>query len=632
MFHFFDLPNFKFAKDLNITSLLHVLLSLILFACALVEAQETYSVFTYAGTLPTSPLVIVNGPRSSASFYDPYTFVFDSVENMYVSEVSGNRIRKISPQGVVSYFLGVGTQSSVDGPLASATANFPHGLAIDSGDHLFFVDAGSHKVRRIDSVTRIVSTFAGSGSTGFANGFGTYATFSSPIGLAIDSNNTLFVGDRDNHAVRKVTSGRMVSTLAGSGSAGSLDAQGTSATFSLPHGVSVDAIGNVLVADKGNNKIRKVSPTGVVATVAGTGAVGTADGSALTATFSAPMEVRQDSYGNIFVSNNGAHSVRKISESGAVTTVFGSGSAISADGVGLAASIYFPAGIIFNRKGFMFVVERGSYVIRFVLICSPVSTGHMASQTCVCNAGYLKLANGTCVIQCPAGTSANVDNTICTPCSAGLFKNSTVSVCTSCREGTEVNADASDCDICAPGRYKPTMNVNKCIDCPLGTEPISNKSACVGCIAGYYRPTFSYTSCVPCPEGSSCTASAISCQAGYYFANSQCKRNNTYFNSIQTMTGAGSTVTLTQTSTTTSIAPKDTPNYVTVDFIGTLPISPLIFGVSAFAAGFFLMMIISLLCRRQRRDRIKPDVAEVTASMTSMTNLTVQKSLTNLRR
>ena len=181
-----------------------ILVAVYLQFILLVEAQESYTVFTYAGTGSTA---IANGQRTTATFNEPYAIVFDSADNMYVSEVVGSRIRKITPVGVVSNFLGTGTLSSVDGPLASATVNTPHGLAVDAGDNLFFIDYGANKVRKVNLTSNIVSTFAGSGAAGFVNGFGTYATFSGPIGLAIDVNSTLFVGDRDNHAIRKISSG-----------------------------------------------------------------------------------------------------------------------------------------------------------------------------------------------------------------------------------------------------------------------------------------------------------------------------------------------------------------------------------------------------------------------------------------
>ena len=228
------------------------------------------------------------------------------------------------------------------------------------------------------------------------------------------------------------------------------------------------------MGDKANNKIRKVSPTGAVTTVVGTGAAGSADGPVSSATFSFPMEVRQDMFGNVYVSDTGSHKVRKISTSGIVSTSFGTGASASTDGVGILAAINYPSGIAFNRKGrkgWMFAVELWSHKVRMVLICNATSSGHIGSESCVCNVGYLRLSNGTCVTQCPGGTFANADNTICSSCSVGQFKNSSISVCTSCPDGTELNADASGCDLCGPGRYKSSALVNKCFDCPLGTEP-----------------------------------------------------------------------------------------------------------------------------------------------------------------
>ncbi|CAK0830276.1 unnamed protein product [Prorocentrum cordatum] len=170
-----------------------------------------------------------------------------------------------------------------------------------------------------------VSTLAGSDASGYADGQGAAASFYRPTGVAVDGAGNVFVADCYNHRIRKISAGGAVSTLAGSGASGYADGQGAAASFYRPTGVAVDGAGNVFVADCYNHRIRKISAGGAVSTLAGSGASGHADGQGAAASFWFPRGVAVDGAGNVFVADCYNHRIRKISAGGAVSTLAGSG-------------------------------------------------------------------------------------------------------------------------------------------------------------------------------------------------------------------------------------------------------------------------------------------------------------------
>ena len=266
---------------------------------------------TAAGVVSTvagSVAGILDGLSTSAKFYYPNGSAVDKLGNIYISEEGSARIRKITPLGEVSTLAG-NLMGNADGIGMSAQFMNPSGIAIDKQGNLYVADQMNHRIRKI-TTAGIVTTLAGS-SQGYADGTGTGAQFYRPVGVVVDAQGNVFIGDLFNHKIRKITPSGGVTTIAGS-TYGFADGNGTSARFAFPAGLALDKEGNLYVADSENHRIRKITPAGIVSTFAGTGTNGTNDGIADVSQFSAPREVDVDAAGNIYVVDAGSNRIRRI--------------------------------------------------------------------------------------------------------------------------------------------------------------------------------------------------------------------------------------------------------------------------------------------------------------------------------
>lgn len=202
-----------------------------------------------------------------------------------------------------------------------------------------------------------VSTLAGAGMPQLLN---------APSGVAVDAQKNVYVADAANNVIKKISSNGTVTTLAGCGTAGSTDGT-TKASFYFPVGIAIDALGNVYVADKGNHKIRKITPAGVVTTLAGNGTRGAIDGMGKNASFDKPVAVAVDAAGNVFVADQCNHKIRKISPEGVVSTVAGCGKPGADDGAGKTASFRYPAGIAVDQTGNLYVADYNNNKVRKIV-------------------------------------------------------------------------------------------------------------------------------------------------------------------------------------------------------------------------------------------------------------------------
>ena len=222
--------------------------------------------------------------------------------------------------------------------------------------------------------TYIVGTLAGSGLRGFADGAADQAQFYYPEGVALDASGALIVTDRSNHIVRKISNGA-VATLAGvPEQSGYLDGPAAQSLFYYPYRPAIDKAGNIYIADRDNDVIRKIAPDGTVSTVAGDGQRGYQDGAAAQARFSQPIDVDVDAAGNLYVADNLNNCIRKITPDGTVETLAGSGTAGFADGSGDAAQFDHPSGLCVDAEGNVLVADRMNNRIRKITAEGEVST------------------------------------------------------------------------------------------------------------------------------------------------------------------------------------------------------------------------------------------------------------------
>ena len=355
-----------------------------------------------------------NGTGRAATFSAPCGTAIDGSGNTYVADRSNNLIRKITPSGEVTTLAGSGSAGFANGIGTAASFNQPSGIATDGQGNLYVADAGNNMIRKIVLSTGSVSVFSGTGTSGSSNTINGY-TFSGPSAVAIDSIGSIYVADQNNNLIRKITLSGLVSTLAGGGSGVATNGTGTAATFNAPSGVAADLYGNLYIADKANNLIRKiVTATGVVTTLAGTTTAGHADGTGVAATFNGPSGLALDGFGNLYVSDGGNNTIRKIVLSTAeVTTVAGSTTAGHAEGTGTAARFSAPAGLAFDGTGNLFIADQSNNLIRKIpSVPYSITPALPAGLTMSSTTGII---SGTPTLRSPATTY-----TIGTGNSAGL--------------------------------------------------------------------------------------------------------------------------------------------------------------------------------------------------------------------
>lgn len=333
---------------------------IVLAMAALVVSEHHKSPRTPASSSASQPSVAVvstlvgpigteNGGGTATNIGDPYGIARDAAGNLFVTDKAACTIRKITAAGVVTTVAGqVGVQGSADGTGSAATFGDPMGITCDSTGNLYVADYDNGHIRKITPAGE-VTTVAGQPGGASADGSSSMATFSDPVGIARDAGGNLYV--TNDCSIRKITPAGVVTTLAGQVSVrGSADGTGAAATFDYPEGLACSASGNLYVSD-GSNTIRKVTPAGVVTTVAGqAGVAGSADGTGAAATFDNPEGMACDAAGDLYVADEGNSTIRKITPAGVVTTV-----AVQA---GAQTSIHSPSGIVIDAAGNLYVAEQ----------------------------------------------------------------------------------------------------------------------------------------------------------------------------------------------------------------------------------------------------------------------------------
>lgn len=323
-----------------------------------------YVVTTLAGS---GSAAFADGTGTSAAFNRPHGIAFDGQSALYVGDLSNHRIRKVDINtGAVTTLAGNGVATFADGVGTSASFNTPHGVTCDRQGNLFVADIWNHRIRKIALSTGAVTTFAGNGTASTIDATTTAASFNLPRNVDIDSFGNIYVAETNGCRIRKITSAGVVSTIAGNGGTAVSDGIGTNAGINKPEGLGVDNQGNLYIADTKGRYIRHMNlSTGMVTTIAGNGVSAIADGTGTSAQIGDPVCVLFDGKGNLFVSEFTFNRIRKINlATKVVTTIVGSGEGAYLDGTGTSAKLSNPEAIAIDNNGILYLAEYGSNRIR----------------------------------------------------------------------------------------------------------------------------------------------------------------------------------------------------------------------------------------------------------------------------
>jgi len=330
---------------------------------------QPYSFSTIAGGFIGDGL-----PATSAVINAPTGIAFDSSGNLYIAQYHENRVRKVSPDGVITTLAGTGAFgfSGDGGPASSATIRSARGVAVDAAGNVYFTDSGNHRVRKV-TAGGVITTVVGNGNADSSGdgGQAINAGLQSPYGIAFDASGNLYISQSESHRVRKVTPSGVITTVAGNGVSGFSGDGGiaTSASLNGPVGIALDTAGNLYISDSNNNRVRKVTPGGVITTVAGDGTTYGGSGDLATSrSIAFPFGVGIDASDNLYISN-GNCLIQKVVPDGTITTITGGGTCeFSGDG-GPAeiAGIGFPEGIAFDASGNLYFADSENSRIRRIV-------------------------------------------------------------------------------------------------------------------------------------------------------------------------------------------------------------------------------------------------------------------------
>jgi hypothetical protein len=295
---------------------------------------------------------------------------------LYVADGANDTIRKLTGAGDVTTLAGAaGVTGSADGVGAAARFNNPTAVGVDGAGNVYVSDTFNHTLRKVTAGGDVTTLAGAAGMPDSRNGTGAAARFNNPVGAGVDAAGNVYASERST--LRKVTAGGVATTLAGqTGTFGSADGTGSEARFASPARVAVDGAGNIYVADPGNATIRKVTPTQVVTTLAGSaGMFGSADGTGAAARFNNPTSVAVDGAGNVYVADQGNATIRKVTPTRDVTTLAGTAGMVgSADGTGAAARFNNPTSVAVDGVGNVYVADTANSTIRKITPAGVTTT------------------------------------------------------------------------------------------------------------------------------------------------------------------------------------------------------------------------------------------------------------------
>jgi len=366
------------------------LISLCILVNTAIIAQNG-TITTVAGHTVTIGFSGDGGVATAAELSGPTGIYSDGSGNIFIADKQNNRIRKVTASGNITTVAGNGTEGfSGDGGAATAAElSLPTDLYIDGSGNIFIADANNNRVRKITASGNI-TTVAGNGTHGFGGDGGpaTSAELSYPTSIYVDGSGNIFIADAGNSRIRKVTASGNITTVAGNGTAGFSGDGGpaTSAALYAPTGVYLDGSGNIFIADVNNNRVRKVTASGNITTVAGNGTHGFSGdgGTATSAELKWPSDIYVDGSGDIFIADGGNNRIREVIASGNITTVAGNGTAgFSGDGgLATAAELNTPTGLYLDGSGNILIADSSNNRIRKVIVLQPVITASGSATFC----------------------------------------------------------------------------------------------------------------------------------------------------------------------------------------------------------------------------------------------------------
>ncbi len=322
------------------------------------------------------------GTATNAMLNHPWGVTLDIFGNLYIADVSNNRIRKVSTNGIITTVVGNGTNgySGDGGPATNASVYTPVGMVLDISGNLLIADLNNNRIRKLDT-NSMITTVVGNGTNGYFGDGGpaTNASLNHPFALALDALGNLFISDSSNNRIRKVDTNGMINTVAGNGT-GSYSGDGgtaTNASLNRPSGLALDALGNLFVADMNNNRIRKMDTNGMINTVAGngTGSYSGDGGAATNASLNLPSGLALDVLGNLFIADYFNNRIRKVSVNGTITTVAGGGNNSPGDGgAATNASLNIPVRVGLDAFGNLFISDNNNHRIRKVALFANYPT------------------------------------------------------------------------------------------------------------------------------------------------------------------------------------------------------------------------------------------------------------------
>ena len=473
-----------------------------------------------------------DGPAANSQLASPQGVVVDNLGNVFVADTQNNRVRMITKAtGIITTIAGGQSSgfSGDGGPATLASLNQPNGVAIDSsGGFLFISDSGNHVVRLVVLITKVITTWAGTGtSSGYSgdNGPATLSKLAYPSGIALDGKGNLYICDTNNNAVRLVNKVTGLIT--------------TVAQTSSPKSVTVDTLGNFYIADSSNNVVRLVTNTGIITTFAGGGSCCTTNGPATSAYLQNPSSVALDAAGNLYISTTSSNGVVLLVTQGmSIIATFAGGNngnnGNGDNGPSTSSSISIPGGLAVDAGGSLYIADTTNNRVRQVSYLPTCGAGTYVSgsgSTCVgCPMGtYSGTTTSSGCLMCAAGTwTASTGSQSCNPCNAGSFaSNAGATSCTACLSGYSSPSGATQCSICPSGKYSPTSGSSTCTTCGYGLYSgvgssscnscgagtyVNSGGTCTNCVAGSYSSSSGQSACAPCPTGLySSSAGAASC-------------------------------------------------------------------------------------------------------------------------